>query len=305
LDETFITNDYGGSFSKVEVNEYKSRDLTSKRKTIVIGFRGKSAGTRRRSDKQKTLDTMTNAKATNKIAASEKQIEELKKILHATRASLAKELEINPYHVVSGASLEDMAREQPITIQELFSIKGLGKGKVKTIGLAIITVIREFRAKHFGDCEPMTDKDIRDAEEELGKIVTRNNHPSPAKQSAPQPILVQNDKPKSTLVIKSASGAIKRPISIVQPQIRNELAFKDDEVIDIDNEPSSPGETQDYSNLLDDDDDLDLDAVVNNIEQNRYGKSRKVDESQDPHETIEEDDGYGEYDYGDYDDVNS
>jgi bloom syndrome protein len=276
--ESFITNDFGGSYSLIEVDESQCRALVSRQKTLVLALRGKqTAGSskKRSNDRQRTLNVTNTASAPprlDRIQPSDRQIEELKKILHEKRAAIAKVQNVNPYHILSGASLEEMAKEQPITIAELTNIKGLGKGKIKAYGVELISAIRDFRAKHFGDCTPMSEEERQDASEKAERIlgpsrtptkVTSEPQASAAPASGKATLKISRNKTSSVIVNTNN----KRPNTVLQNF--------GDQVID----------------LIDDEiDDEALNALMDQA-QGRYGKTAKVN-GVSPHDSIEEEDDY-------------
>lgn len=65
--------------------------------------------------------------------------------LRQWRLSEAREQEIPPYVIFHDSVLRDIAREQPISHDELGGIKGVGASKLDRYGVAVLTVLREIR----------------------------------------------------------------------------------------------------------------------------------------------------------------
>ena len=70
--------------------------------------------------------------------------DELLHILKDLRKKTAKSLNLPPFVIFQDPSLEDMAIQYPIDIDELQNIVGVGAGKAKKYGLAFVTVIQEY-----------------------------------------------------------------------------------------------------------------------------------------------------------------
>ncbi|KAL0491478.1 Q-like ATP-dependent DNA helicase [Acrasis kona] len=163
FNETFITTDFGGTYSHIDVNEAHCSSIMEGRKTISLAIRGTtlSSSTKKKSGGiQRTLKVTTPSSSSK--ATSDKQLEELKKLLMDKRQAIAKAKEFASYHIVSGATLDELVKLQPIEIEDLLTVKGLGKNKIKSYGVDFISVIREFRARHFHDCTVMTEKEKQD-----------------------------------------------------------------------------------------------------------------------------------------------
>ncbi len=65
--------------------------------------------------------------------------------LRQWRLSEAREQEIPPYVIFHDSVLRDIAREQPVSRDELGGIKGVGASKLDRYGIAVLTVLREIR----------------------------------------------------------------------------------------------------------------------------------------------------------------
>ncbi|GBR42579.1 DNA helicase RecQ [Gluconobacter roseus] len=65
--------------------------------------------------------------------------------LRQWRLSEAREQEIPPYVIFHDSVLRDIAREQPVSREELGTIKGVGASKLDRYGAAVLTVLREIR----------------------------------------------------------------------------------------------------------------------------------------------------------------
>jgi len=70
--------------------------------------------------------------------------DELMHILKDLRKKLARELNLPPFVIFQDPSLEDMAIQYPVKIDELQNIVGVGTGKAKKYGEGFVDVIREY-----------------------------------------------------------------------------------------------------------------------------------------------------------------
>ncbi len=70
--------------------------------------------------------------------------EELFNILKSLRKKLSKQLQLPPFVIFQDPSLEDMAIQYPITIEELHNITGVGAGKAKRYGAEFIKLIKSY-----------------------------------------------------------------------------------------------------------------------------------------------------------------
>lgn len=70
--------------------------------------------------------------------------EELFFILKDLRKKMAREMEVPPFVLFQDPSLEDMAIQYPVTIEELQNISGVGVGKAQRYGAGFIEVIKRY-----------------------------------------------------------------------------------------------------------------------------------------------------------------
>lgn len=70
--------------------------------------------------------------------------EELFKILKDLRKTISKHKNVPPFVIFQDPSLEDMAIQYPITLEELQNISGVGAGKAKRYGQEFIEVIKRY-----------------------------------------------------------------------------------------------------------------------------------------------------------------
>ena len=70
--------------------------------------------------------------------------EELLHVLKDLRKKMAKKLNLPPFVIFQDPSLEDMAIQYPVKLDELQNIVGVGAGKAKKYGEEFVTVIREY-----------------------------------------------------------------------------------------------------------------------------------------------------------------
>lgn len=70
--------------------------------------------------------------------------EELFAILKELRKSVARDEDLPPYVIFSEVSLEDMATQYPITMEEMCNITGVGQGKAEKFGAPFLEAIAEY-----------------------------------------------------------------------------------------------------------------------------------------------------------------
>jgi ATP-dependent DNA helicase RecQ len=70
--------------------------------------------------------------------------EELFSILKDLRKKLSKQKDVPPFVIFQDPSLEDMAIQYPITIDELQNISGVGAGKAQRYGMEFIEIIKKY-----------------------------------------------------------------------------------------------------------------------------------------------------------------
>jgi ATP-dependent DNA helicase RecQ len=70
--------------------------------------------------------------------------EELFNILKNLRKKLSKQLQLPPFVIFQDPSLEDMAIQYPVSIEELQNITGVGAGKAKRYGAEFIKIIKSY-----------------------------------------------------------------------------------------------------------------------------------------------------------------
>jgi ATP-dependent DNA helicase RecQ len=70
--------------------------------------------------------------------------EELFNILKSLRKKLSKQLQLPPFVIFQDPSLEDMAIQYPISIEELQNVTGVGAGKAKRYGAEFISIIKNY-----------------------------------------------------------------------------------------------------------------------------------------------------------------
>lgn len=73
---------------------------------------------------------------------------ELFEVLRTRRTELAHEQEVAPYQVFNDASLRDMARKKPQTIEEFLDVHGVGEHKSKRYGNEFLELIADYLASH-------------------------------------------------------------------------------------------------------------------------------------------------------------
>ena len=63
--------------------------------------------------------------------------------LRAVRLEMARERGVPPYVIFHDATLREMARDRPTTMDELLQVKGVGARKADVLGNAMLAAIRE------------------------------------------------------------------------------------------------------------------------------------------------------------------
>ena len=59
------------------------------------------------------------------------------------RRTVAEERGVPPYLVFSDASLRDMARVRPMTLEQFREVKGVGDWKLETFGARFVAAVRQ------------------------------------------------------------------------------------------------------------------------------------------------------------------
>jgi ATP-dependent DNA helicase RecQ len=67
--------------------------------------------------------------------------------LRALRRKVAEERGVPPYLIFSDASLRDMARLRPVTLEQFREVKGVGDWKLETFGERFLAALREAIAR--------------------------------------------------------------------------------------------------------------------------------------------------------------
>ncbi|MDD3169025.1 MAG: HRDC domain-containing protein [Eubacteriales bacterium] len=70
--------------------------------------------------------------------------DELFSILKDLRKKISKQKEVPPFVIFQDPSLEDMAIQYPVTIEELQNISGVGVGKAQRYGKEFVEVIKKY-----------------------------------------------------------------------------------------------------------------------------------------------------------------
>ncbi len=80
--------------------------------------------------------------------SNEKQVatldDTLLKMLKAERKAISKSKDIPPYIIFQDPSLEDMATQYPITMQEMANISGVSEGKARRYGKRFLEIIKDY-----------------------------------------------------------------------------------------------------------------------------------------------------------------
>ncbi|MFI3298560.1 MAG: DNA helicase RecQ [Rikenellaceae bacterium] len=82
--------------------------------------------------------------STNKAAGSGAADMELYKILEGLRRDMSKKHELPPFVIFQEQSLEDMAIQYPITMEDMCKIAGVGMGKARKFGRPFLDVIAKY-----------------------------------------------------------------------------------------------------------------------------------------------------------------
>ncbi len=118
---------------KLNVTDY-GRDVLRGASTVQFTKYELPASVERRSKKA----SLKNARE----AGSEKRLFEA---LKAIRLNEARKIGMPPYLIFSDASLADMARRQPITLEQFGLVSGVGESKLRRFGTLFVNAIRAFR----------------------------------------------------------------------------------------------------------------------------------------------------------------
>ena len=89
---------------------------------------------------QTTDDSIITAGKSGGVAADEN----LAKMLRDLRKQNAKKLGVPPFVIFQDPSIDDMALKYPITLEELYSVHGVGEGKAKKYGKDFVSLISKY-----------------------------------------------------------------------------------------------------------------------------------------------------------------
>jgi ATP-dependent DNA helicase RecQ len=70
--------------------------------------------------------------------------DELLSILKDLRKKMSKKLNLPPFVIFQDPSLEDMATQYPVSLEELQNVSGVGQGKAKKYGLEFVELIKKY-----------------------------------------------------------------------------------------------------------------------------------------------------------------
>jgi ATP-dependent DNA helicase RecQ len=70
--------------------------------------------------------------------------DELFSVLKDLRKKMSKKLNLPPFVIFQDPSLEDMATQYPVSVEELQNISGVGQGKAKKYGLEFVELIKKY-----------------------------------------------------------------------------------------------------------------------------------------------------------------
>jgi bloom syndrome protein len=122
--ETTEANGMGYPVTYISLNEQKAINLKNSKERIVLTFM----------DTKKTSSSTTATKPKKKPESSKPKDGLLYGKLTILRSNLAEEVNQQPIHIFSNNTLDEMARNKPTTLEQLSTITGVGKIKLKKYG---------------------------------------------------------------------------------------------------------------------------------------------------------------------------
>ncbi len=150
--------------------------------------------------------------------------DELFRILKDLRKKISRDLNLPPFVIFQDPSLEDMAIQYPITMEELLNIQGVGSGKAQRYGKKFIELIKTY----------VDEKEIIRAQDMVVKSIVN--------KSGLKVYIIQNIDRKTSLDDIASSKNLKMPVlldeieAIVNSGTRLNLDYYINEILDEDHQ---------------------------------------------------------------------
>lgn len=135
--QAFIRQAVAANYLAIDIQKYGALQLTWKAEQVLSG---KSGFEMRQIELQKPRRTTPRAATDNQgVADADK---ELLAALKALRLELARERKVAAFVIFPDATLKQMARERPASLDEMMSVSGVGPRKLEQFGDAFVKVMR-------------------------------------------------------------------------------------------------------------------------------------------------------------------
>jgi bloom syndrome protein len=171
LNEARQENAYG-TWSLVSVNNSKASELLKNKGKFIMEIRDE-----KKKKKTKAAKKTPEPKNVLKLIPKTDNIDrELHDKLLDLRMKLAKKKDTrHAWHVLMDQTVADLAKVKPTTIEDLYTVNGMGTEKIKTYGLQLLTEIRQFLSeKNYKSVKPITDEEKKYLEMQLSKVSVPN-----------------------------------------------------------------------------------------------------------------------------------
>ncbi|KAG2389637.1 hypothetical protein C9374_014197 [Naegleria lovaniensis] len=190
LEKVHVNEQYGGSYSQLGVSSSAERIIQGRDKFELL-VRSKSKKTKGSLEKMLTKGSASST-TINSNTKKKKEFESmLSTALQDKRSELAKQKGLRPYNILASKTLQELISQQPLDIESMSAISGMGKNVMANYGLIFLELIRSMRSKEMGDCQPLTDAERKEFSEKY-KTSTKLNIRTAASKTPQQQI--EDDK---------------------------------------------------------------------------------------------------------------
>ncbi|MGY3717644.1 HRDC domain-containing protein [Sutcliffiella cohnii] len=131
----------------------------------------------------------------NNIAPSYPDKNDAKYVLIDYRSKKAKQQECAPYHIFTNKTLDEILEKQPVTMDELLNIHGIGAQKAELYGQDILAIIQKGRIENKEPVKEEASRDVNDIRTPLIEFRSKR-----AKELGAKPYYIFTNKTLDTLV---------------------------------------------------------------------------------------------------------
>ncbi|KAF0979745.1 hypothetical protein FDP41_000898 [Naegleria fowleri] len=183
LEKVHINEQYGGSYTQLGVSPSSERIIQGRVKFELL-VRSKSKKTKGSLEKMLSKGSASSSSKDNSNTKKKKEFESmLSAALQDKRSELAKQKGVRPYNILASRILSELSSKQPLDIESMAAISGMGKNIMANYGLIFLELIRSMRAKELGDCQPLTDAERKEFSEKYKTSTAKLNIKTAASSS--------------------------------------------------------------------------------------------------------------------------